>query len=108
MIKFYAKGNTLVRVPGAQPRPGQPDVYVGRTFDSDSRGYPAVNEVFEIDEKSDSGKRLIRLVNVDKCLYPADKNTADLCGVEFIPVEFKSGVFVEKTKQSSKQSSTES
>lgn len=111
MLRFYAKSDTLVRIPGAQPRPGQPDMYVGRKFDLEKRAYPAVDEAFEVDEDSDAGKRLMRLVRVDKCLYPADKKTADLCGVEFINVEFESGSFVEKVKQpkqNTKQPSIES
>lgn len=95
MIKFYAKPDNLVRVPGAQSRPGQPDMYVGRNFDPERRGYFITEAGFETDENSDSGKRLLRLARLDKCLIPADKKTADLCGIEYTPVEFKSGIFVE-------------
>lgn len=108
MIKFYAKADQMVRVPGAQPRPGQADMYIGRIFDPETRGYPAINSAFEVDEDSDAGKRLMRLTRVDDCLYAADKKTADLCGVEFKEVEFKSGMFLEKPKQSTRTSSTES
>lgn len=98
MLKFYAKSNELVRVPGAQPRPLQPDMYVGRNFDPATRGYPAVNAAYEVDENSDAGKRLVRLTVVDGSLYPADEYTAGVCGVQYIAVEFKDGVFVEKKK----------
>lgn len=103
MLKFYAKSDQLVRVPGAQPRPNQPDMYVGRNFDSTSRGYPATKEGHEVEENTDSGRRLTRLVQIDQCLWPADKDTARACCVEFIAVEFKDGSFVEKSKQSPKQ-----
>ena len=107
MIKFYAKENQLVRIPGAQPRPGQADCYVGREYDAENRGYAISAIPYETDENSDAGKRLIRLARLDNCLIPADKYTADLCGMEYVPVEFKSGVFVEKSIKSSKNSSTE-
>ncbi len=100
MIKFYAKGDQLVRVPGAQARPGQPDMYVGRDFEPESRGYRVNDTGYECDENSDAGKRLLRLTRLDNCLIPANKYTADLCGVEFTSTE--------KSKQSPKQSSTES
>ncbi len=106
MLKFYAKSNQLVRVPGAQPRPNQPDMYVGRIFDQKTRGYPAAKEAYEVDENSDAGKRLMRLTRIDSSLVPADKYTANLCGTEFVDVEFKDGSFVEKSKVS-KQSSKE-
>lgn len=99
MIKFYAKADLLVRVPGAQAMPGQPDMYVGRDFDAESRGYRINSTGYECDENSDSGKRLLRLVRLDNCLIPADKYTADLCGIELPSAE--------KSKQSSKQSSKE-
>ncbi len=103
MLKFYAKSNLLVRVPGATPLPGQPDLYVGRTFDPATRGYPAVNQPYEVDENTDSGRRLIRLTTIDGSLYPADEYTASICGVPFVSVEFKDGVFVEKKKSTNKQ-----
>ncbi len=108
MIKFYAKENQMVKIPGAQARPGQPDMYVGRDFDAANRGYKINDTGYTVDENSDAGQRLIRLTRIDDCLIPADKYTADLCGKEYVPVEFKSGVFVEKSNKSPKQSSTES
>lgn len=96
MLKFYAKSNELVRIPGAQPRPGQPDMYVGRRFDPETRSYPAVESGYEVDENSPAGQRLIRLTQIDSSLIPADQKTADICGVAFVPVEFSAGAFVEK------------
>lgn len=108
MLKFYAKSNLLVRIPGAQPRPGQPDMYVGRVFDKPNRAYPASKTGYEVDEESDQGRRLLRLVRIDKCLWPANLETASLCGVDYVPVEFDNGAFVEKKEPKKKpQTSTE-
>lgn len=108
MLKFYAKSNQLVRVPGAQPRPGQPDMYVGRVFDKETRGYPASKLGYEVDENGDQGRRLMRLVRLDKCLWCANIETASVCGVDYVPVEFDNGTFVEKKESKKKtQTSTE-
>ena len=96
MIKFYAKGAELVRVPGAAPRPNQPDMYVGRYHDPTRRAYPATPEPYEVDENTDAGRRLISLARVDNSLYAADENTAKICGIEFIDVEYKDGAFIPK------------
>lgn len=100
MIKFYAKPDQLVKVPGSQPRPNQPDMYVGRAFDPARRGYFITQEPYEVEEDSDAGRRLIRLTTIDNSLLPADEKTAALCGKEFVKVEFKDGAFVEKKTKS--------
>ncbi len=104
MLKFYAKENQLVKVPGGQPRIGQADMYVGREFDPATKSYPATKEGYEVDGGSDIARRLARLTRLDKSLYPADPDTASFCGVSFIAVEFSNGVFTEKKSKSVKGS----
>ncbi len=102
MIKFYAKSNLLVKVPGSMAGPGQAELYVGRVFDPESRGYPASRDGYEVDENSSSGQRLIRLTRIDDSLWPADEHTASVCGVQYVPVEFKDGYFAEAKKTPTK------
>jgi hypothetical protein len=83
-------------VPGLVPAIGQAESYVGRTFDAKTRGNPATKEAFEIDSDSDAGRRLAKLCRRDACLWPADKATAEACGVEFVELEFRDGVWAPK------------
>lgn len=101
-VRFFARndadGPLLVSVPGSRARQGQPPEYVGRKFvraDLDKgmgASHPATPEPFECDSESDVGQRLRQLTRRDGSLWPADKETADLCGVEFVPVTVKDGI----------------
>lgn len=102
ILKFYAKEDQLVRVPDVQVLPNQPDMYVGRWFDKATRGYPAIESGFEIDSDTESGRRLVRLTQIDRSLFPADEATAKHCGLSFVETEFRNGVFVEKSKSPKK------
>lgn len=100
-LKFYAREDQLVRVPGVgRGAQGSPASYVGRTFDQKTRGYPAIEDGAAIDSDSKEGKRLAELCKRDGCLWPANKETADFCGVEFVVVEFKDGVWSRKVASS--------
>lgn len=101
-LRFLAREDQLVRIPGAKPLPGQPDMYVGRTFDAASRGYPATKDGYECDADSDGGRRLARLCRIDGSLFPANAETAAACGVSFAQTEFKSGVHVVASSKPSK------
>jgi len=96
-LRFHPRDDLLVRVPGFVPRVGQPDQYVGRRFDAEKHGHPASPTAYEVDADSDAGRRLAKLCRRDNALWPADKATADFCGVTFVPVEFQDGVFVPKS-----------
>jgi hypothetical protein len=98
-LRFYAKGNKLVRIPGAQPLPKQPDMYVGRFFDRPNRSYPASEQAYEIDSDTKDGQRLARLARLDKCLYPADKETAAHVGLPFVKVQLIDGSYVESVQE---------
>ena len=104
ILKFYAKGAQLVRVPGAQPLPKQPDMYVGRYFDPATRGYPADKEPASFDSETASGQRLMRLCRLDNCLFPADQETANACNVKFVPTVWLDGCFVEAPVKSPNKS----
>lgn len=101
-LKFYAREDQLVRMPGVgRGAPGQPVPYVGRAFDAKTRGYPATEEPYAVDADSDSGRRLAELCRRDQSLWPADKETAEACGVEFVVVAFDGGVWARKAALSS-------
>ncbi len=61
---------------------GNPAGYVGRRYDSETGTYPVSNEpsVFELEGRV--GARILKLLQRGE-LFPADKATADLAGVEF-------------------------
>jgi len=98
-LRFYARDDLLVSVPGARPLKGQAPQYVGRKFipgDGKAAGaqHPASDTPFESDSDTDEGRRLVQLTSRDAALWPADKATADACGLEFVAVEVKDGVTV--------------
>jgi hypothetical protein len=98
-LSFHAKADCLVRVPGVIEIIGQAPHYVGRRLSRLSNGsfaYPAVDRPYQTEENSDVGRRLRKLASRDGSLWPADKETADACGVKFVPVEFANGEWVPK------------
>jgi hypothetical protein len=102
-LKFYARGDALVTVPGVYPAIGQALPRVGREQGSDGV-LRATKEPFEADSDSDAGRRLIKLVRRDQSLWPADKVTAEACGVEFIELTQRDGEWVPKATKPSKGS----
>lgn len=90
-LSFFAKDDQLVTIPGAQPATGQAPRYVGRKLElrDGAPHYPATTEAFECDSESDVGRRLVERVRNDvndgygAPLTPADKATADACGLDF-------------------------
>jgi hypothetical protein len=101
-LKFYAREDQLVPVPGLGRAPkGSPAQYVGRTYDPSRRGYPATKEPFAADSESPLGQRLIERVRRDHDLWPADKETAAACDVEFAEIEFnEAGLWTRKETRS--------
>lgn len=115
-LKFFAKKDLLVTLPqqvilrgnadtGAR---GAPVRYVGRehiTAVLEKRGSelavveaarnPAVPEAFECEADSDMGRRLVKIVRRDQCLWPADLETAEACGIKFVETKFVDGEHVE-------------
>lgn len=92
-LRFYARADLLVSVPGARPMQGESPRYVGRTRipgepNKGGASYPAQRDAFECDSDSDAGRRLAKLIRRDSSLWAADEATARECGVEFVRVEF--------------------
>ena len=113
-LKFYARGDLLVTLPGFAPIGGQPLLRVGRDFvrgvyvqddptKSTPASYPATKEPFTVDSDSAPGRRLKKLIARDESLWAADKETAAECGVPFVELEFKDGSWVPKTAVSDKK-----
>ncbi len=93
LLRFYARADLLVSLPGARPLPGESPRYVGRfrVAGEPNKGgakYPALREAFECDSDSDTGRRLVKLTRRDASLWCADAETARECGVEFVRIEF--------------------
>lgn len=115
-LRFYAREDRLVYVPGSRPATGDAPRYVGRGFvpgkDGAAPQYPAKKDPYECDADSDAGRRLIERVQNDvrdgygAPLWPADKETAAACGVDFQSVSLVDGSWVAgaqpaKTKKAS-------
>ena len=95
-LRFYAREDQLVPVPGSFPRIGQAPSYIGRKFVAADRSHPATDDPYECDAETEGGRRLKKLTRRDACLWPADEATARACGVAFVPVEVKDGIAREK------------
>lgn len=97
-LAFFAKADLLVPIPGALRFIEQPDRYVGRVYSPTAvdgkPGYPATEEPFACDSASEEGMRLAQLTRRDGDLIPADQQTADFCGLPFVPHRFLDGVHV--------------
>jgi hypothetical protein len=92
MLRFYARDDQLVPLPGQAPVPGQPLHFVGRRYDAATRAHPADSTPTEVDSESSAGMRLAELTRRDACLWPADAETAAACGVPFVKVFIRDGV----------------
>jgi hypothetical protein len=92
-LRFYARDDQLVPMPGVSPGVGQLPMYVGRRFDAETSSWPAVETAVEFDSDTSAGLRLIELTRRDGALWPADEQTAALCATQFTKVQFKAGVF---------------
>jgi hypothetical protein len=120
-LSFFAKDDLLVTLPGQRlmrrnadtGASGSPMRYVGRqhvpaklrqdvaagtTIVDEAASNPATPEAFSCDADTEMGRRLAKLVRRDGSLWPADKATADACGVAFVETVFQDGAHVEKAK----------
>ncbi len=116
MLKFYAREDALVRYPGIVPAIGQAPRYIGREFlmgeaergaDGKMRttkpaSNPATKDPAEFAEGTAEAAAVMRHCRKG-ALWAADKDTAAACGVEFVAVEFKDGVWVKATAKPSKR-----
>lgn len=104
-LRFFARDDLLVTVPGSRPMMGQAPQYVGRSFvpgNGADKGaqHPATEGPYECASDSDEGRRLALLVRRDAALWPADAETAAACGVEFVAVAVKDGIAAPAPKAS--------
>lgn len=105
MLRVYAAPGQVCPWPG-QNNSGQIRRYIGRDHkikraDNGSIieiGHPALTEAVEIDPASKVGKRIIRLMLIEqeKPLLPADKETAKALGVPLVDVEWTDGEWLPK------------
>jgi hypothetical protein len=100
-LSFFAKDDDIVYVPDFPRVKGAFPNYVGRSFvaGTPEKGaqHPATVEPFVCDSEDANGSVLLAKFRRGKRpLWPADKATADACGVEFVPVEVKDGIAVVK------------
>ncbi len=103
-LRFYARDDVPVYHPEVPKRSGQPAYYVGRRYDLAKGGYPATETGEEIESDSEAGVRLMMLCKRDQSLWPADKVTAEACGVEFSDVEFVNNAWVLKASKAPSKS----
>jgi hypothetical protein len=81
-LRFWAKPGHTIPVPGAQ-MPGMHPVFVGQMRNELGEYVPA-DKPYECDERSPEAMRLLKLMNRESPLSPADAFTAQACGVEFV------------------------
>lgn len=93
-LKFLARSNLLVTMPGERRIVGQPPEYVGRRCVDGQ--FPATTDGFACDSQSEAGIRLAKLARRDAALWPADRATADHCGVPFVEITLKDGEWTPK------------
>lgn len=94
-MKFFARGKSLVGDVDNPTRTGVPREFVGRTFDADTKGYPATEEAYATVFGTKQGNRCMKCCQQGD-LWAADQETASLCGVPFVEVQFAEGAWVAK------------
>ncbi len=99
-LKFYARGDALVTIPNEQRIVGNPAEYVGRKRikEGDNFAYPATRDPFVC--PPEMAPRLAKLTRRDNSLWPADKETAQACGVGFKKVEYSGGEWIPEIARS--------
>jgi hypothetical protein len=118
ILKFYAREG-LVREPGRRPAIGQAAAYLGREFVPPSKredgavvdaSLPATKDGFtwDTDRHEPAHNEHVMKAARKGAFWPADAATAAVLGVPFADVEFKGGVFVEKSKSAARTSSGKS
>lgn len=102
-LSFYARESALAYIPGAVKRTGQAPPYVGRELVRGGKdrpaAYPATEapHVVNIDERKMVDQQALcrwQKLARDGAVWCADPATAAACGVEFVPVSFRDGVWI--------------
>jgi len=94
-LRFYARPGFVLSMPGPKVA-GTAPKSIGRTLRVEEQviSNPAVKEAVEIESSTQEGRRIIRVMRCDAPdypLWPADKGTADVCGVPYVDVEHVDG-----------------
>lgn len=101
-LRFHPRGAGQVRVPGSPHAVDQPARYIGRRKNPKTNEYEASEKPHEVDASA-AGNELIlpryRKLTQRGEIWAADEQTAQFCGVPFVPVELKDGVFQPKSEQ---------
>lgn len=108
-LKFYARDG-LVREPGVPPMIGVAARYLGREFvpaskavvDGQAVVIPASNPATERGFECSPGSLIadVAIKNAKKgAFWPADKATAEACGMAFVDVEFRDGLWDVKAEK---------
>jgi hypothetical protein len=81
-LRFHSRAGHLVALPGGH-RIGSIPRYIGRTYDPETRAFPATAKPIEVDfaKKPQLAQRLKKLCRRDGSLLPADEATAAHCQV---------------------------
>lgn len=79
-VKTYPDCN--VYVPGAPKVIGSPASYVGREFNYETKTYDLKDDPDYFESSTKEGRQIKKAV-IQGSLFPADKETADYCGVYF-------------------------
>jgi hypothetical protein len=111
-LRFLAREDQLAREPGHRPAIGQAARYIGRTFVASKKERrdgvdvvvepatnPATKDGSEYESDHFDSKDLDHLLRLARkgSIWPADKATAEFCGVDLASVEFKDGAWVRKS-----------
>lgn len=110
-VRFCARDDQMCPYPNQYLIPGNPQRMINRDFvpgvveNGETKiqaQHPAREEPEEFEAESDEGRRAIEFCARDGALWPADQETAQICGVSFVPVEWADGVWAPKKKSSGK------
>lgn len=91
-LRFHPRGDAQPLEPFAPMAVGQAARRIGRRLDSATGAYVAVASPYECEEGSREAARAGKFLRSGD-VWPADEATAQACGVPFVAVELRDGVF---------------
>ena len=91
-LRFYARPGYMCSMPGPRVQ-GTAPRYVGRELKVEGKliTNPATREPMTLDTANRDGQRILRQMVADKAehpLWPADRETAQMCQLPFVEVEY--------------------
>ena len=103
-LRFYARPGYMCSMPGPKVQ-GTAPRYIGRArpvVEEKQINNPATREPAVIESTTPEGKRVMRQMLCDAPdypLWPADRETAQACGVPYVDVELQEGEWQPKSLQ---------